>query len=270
MSVYKMPTRPQNSNKGTFGKVLNFAGSDNFIGAAYLSTLAILKSGAGYAALCSEEKVLNSVSQMFPEAVYLTRKQGLKSLDKYTVVLIGCGLGTGWNSTDVFLKVITQLQSSDVPVVIDADGLNILSRFKTRIKLPQNTIITPHPIEAARLLGNEPDEILNNLEESAKALSDMYNCTTVLKTHRTIISRREEFYTNEHGNSALAKAGTGDVLAGIISGLLAQKMTAFEAAKLGVYLHSRAGEIASSDLTEYSVLASDLIRYLPNAIREIL
>ena len=269
MSEYKMPLRPQDSNKGTFGKVLNFAGSNNFIGAAFLSTLAILKAGAGYTALSSDEKVLNSVSQTLPEAVYLTRKEGLKTLNNYTVILIGCGLGTGWSSTDVFLRVITSLQNSDMPVIIDADGLNILSRFKNRIILPCNTIITPHPLEAARLLGKEPEEVLNNLEPSAKELSLMYNCVTVLKTHRTIICKDEKIHINEHGNSALAKAGSGDVLAGIISGFLAQKMMPFEAAKLGVYLHSRAGEIASQDLTEYSVLASDIIKYLPSAIKEI-
>ena len=93
---------------------------------------------------------------------------------------------------------------------------------------------------------------------------------SVLKTHRTIIANKDNIYVNQHGNSALATAGSGDVLAGIITGLLAQKMDLFEAAKLGVYLHSRAGEIASEELTEYSVLASDILKYLPKAIKEIL
>ena len=100
-------------------------------------------------------------------------------------------------------------------------------------------------------------------------LSKKYNCVAVLKTHRTIICKNDEIFINQHGNSALAKAGSGDVLAGIIAGLLAQKMSAFEAAKLGVYLHSRTGEIASEELSEYSVLASDLPKYLHKAIKEI-
>jgi len=115
------------------------------------------------------------------------------------------------------------------------------------------------------------DEVLSDLEGSAKKLSKKYNCITVLKTHRTIICNRDfEFSINGFGNSALAKAGSGDVLAGIIAGLLAQKAQPFEAGKLGVYLHSRAGEIASKDLTEYGVLASDIVNYLPQAIKEIL
>ena len=93
---------------------------------------------------------------------------------------------------------------------------------------------------------------------------------TVLKTHRTIICDKDNYFVNQHGNSALAKAGSGDVLAGIIAGLLAQKMSLFEAAKLGVYLHSRAGEIASEELTEYCVLASDIPKYLHKAVKEIL
>jgi NAD(P)H-hydrate epimerase len=138
------------------------------------------------------------------------------------------------------------------------------------IQLPQNTIITPHPMEAARLLVKDIEEVLSDLEGSAMELCEKFNCTVVLKTHRTIICDRSNMFINEHGNTALAKAGTGDVLAGIIAGLLAQKMTPFEAAKLGVYLHSRAGELASEDLTEYSVMASDIPKYLPVAIKEIL
>lgn len=258
-----MPTREQNSNKGTFGKVLNFAGSKNYIGAAYLSTVAILKAGAGFAALASEKDIIRSVSTLLPEAVYLSHKEGLEQINNFSVVLIGCGLGC---NKKLFNKVI---KSTKCPLVIDADGLNILSQ--TEIKLSQNTIITPHPLEAARLLGVELQDVLDNLESSAKKLSEKYSCITVLKTHRTIICDKENYFVNQHGNSALAKAGSGDVLAGIIAGLLASsELTPFEAAKLGVYLHSRAGEIASEELTEYSVLASDLPNYLPKAIKEIL
>ena len=109
------------------------------------------------------------------------------------------------------------------------------------------------------------------MKTCAQKLSQKYNCTTVLKSHKTVVCSKDgELYINEHVNSALAKAGTGDVLAGIIAGLIAQKMSPFEAAKLGVYLHSVAGELASEDLTQYSVLASEVIRYLPSAIKEII
>lgn len=262
-----MPYREQHSNKGTFGKVLNVSGSGNYIGAAYLSTVGILKTGAGIAALATDNCVKESVSKLLPEAVFLSRKEGLKNINNYTVLLIGCGLGI--KSKNDFVNYIRKAKDLNIPAIIDADGLNILAKLKN-ISLPSKTIITPHPMEAARLLNTELKSVLENSEESARKLSQKYNCIVVLKTHNTIICNKDNVFINRNGNSALAKAGTGDVLAGIITGLVAQKTDLFEAAKLGVYLHSRAGEIASSDLTEYSVLASDLIKYLPIAIKEIL
>lgn len=264
---FELPKREQFSNKGTFGKVLNVSGSRNYIGAAYLSSLAVLKIGAGYVSLASDKNIINSVSKLLPETVFLSRSSAFKNLDKYNVLLIGCGLGQSFLSKIWFKRFISKAYNSDIPAVIDADGLNILSRLN--IPMSSNCIITPHPAEAARLLDINVTDILADLENSAKKLSKKYSCVTVLKTHRTVVCSKDgEIYINEHGNSALAKAGTGDVLAGIIAGLLAQKMMPFEAAKLGVYLHSRAGELASEDLTEYSVLASELIQYLPSAIKE--
>ena len=261
-----MPYREQNSNKGAFGKVINFCGSKNYIGAAYLSTISSLKVGAGYSALASTKEVIRSVSTLLPEAVFLTRNEGINKLNEFTVILIGCGLGQDNDAQRIFKNVISKC--GEMPIVIDADGLNILS--KTKIQLPNNAIITPHPAEAGRLLGINTEEILRSPENSAKELSKKYNCVTVLKLHGTIICNNDlTIHINKHGNSALAKAGSGDVLAGIIAGLLAQKMPLFEAAKLGVYLHSRSGEIASEELTEYSVLASDIPKYLPQAIKTI-
>ena len=287
MIEYKMPEREQNSNKGTFGKVLNFSGSKNYIGAAYLSTVSILKTGGGFAALATENDIIKSVSVLLPEAVYLSRKDGLNQLGSFSVILIGCGLGLERKSVNLFKKVIKAIQGSNIPTVIDADGLNILAELYTKkdkeiLKYACNSkkllIITPHPLEAARLLGMNLNNVLADLEGCAKKLSERYNCVAVLKSHRTIITDGQNLFINQHGNSALAKAGSGDVLAGIIAGLLAQEAGGnievntdmFEAARLGVYLHSRAGEIASEELTEYSVLASELPNYLHKAIAEIL
>lgn len=267
MIEYKMPIREQNSNKGSFGKVLNFSGSKNYIGAAYLSTVSVLKAGGGFVALATEKDIIKAVSAILPEAVYLSREEGLRNIKHHSVILIGCGLGLERKSYKLFRDVISKLQKETMPVIIDADGLNILSKLK--IELPKNTIITPHPLEAARLLNVDLDFVVNNLEKCARELCEEYKCITVLKTHRTVICDRNNIFINQHGNSALAKAGSGDVLAGIIAGLLAQKMSLFEAAKLGVYLHSRAGEIASEELSEYSVLASELPKYLHKAIKEL-
>ncbi len=255
----ELPKRDENSNKGTFGKILNISGSEYMSGAAYLSSVSALKVGAGYVELASEERILNAVATLAPEVV-------LASIDKIseisaTVLLIGCGLSTSKKAKDIFNMVIP----SEIPTVIDADGLNILSQ--TNLKLNKNVILTPHPKEASRLLGCTLEEILNNMEKSAKKISEKFNCITVLKSHRTIITDGEKIYYNTTGNSALAKAGSGDVLAGMISGLLAQKMNSFDAAVLGVYLHGLAGDIAKNDLTAYGVLASDTIRYIPYAIK---
>ncbi len=285
MSEYKMPVREQNSNKGSFGKLLNFAGSKNYIGAAYLSTISAFKIGTGFVALATEKEIMNSVASLVPEAVFLTREDGLKYIDEFNVCSIGCGLGRDIKAVTLFRKVISKLQKRAIPLIIDADGINILAKLRAEqdkdilalkkrayhndIEAP-SYILTPHPLEAARLLSKSLGEVLSDLEGSAKEISEQYNCITVLKTHRTIIANKDGIYVNQNGNSALAKAGSGDVLTGIISGLLAQKMGLYEAAKLGVYLHSRAGEIASEDLTEYSVQASDLFKYLPKAIKEIL
>lgn len=276
MQNFKMPTRKQDSNKGTFGKVLNFCGSENYIGAAYLSTVSSLKVGAGLSALSTTQMAINSVSSLLPEAVYLTREEGLEKINDFTTVLIGCGLGLNKESEDLFNKVLAKIKS-ETPIVIDADGLNILANKITPSALwapspsREGIILTPHPLEASRLLDCSLNEILSDIEGSAKKISQKYKCVTVLKTHHTVICNKDlTIHRNLYGNSALAKSGTGDVLAGIIAGLLAQKMPAFEAAKLGVYLHSRTGEILSETLTEYSVLASDLPKFLHKAIKEIL
>lgn len=272
--MYKMPIREENSNKGTFGKVLNFCGSKNYIGAAYLATVASLRVGAGFSALATTKDVIKPVSTLLPEAVYLTRSEGLKQIKDFNVILIGCGLGLSMASK-LLLKDVLKSVSEKTPLVIDADGINLLaecsSHFHPSFLTRGIKIFTPHPKEASRLLDCSLEEVLNDLEGSAKKISQIYKCVTVLKTHRTVICNTDlDIHINQHGNSALAKAGTGDVLAGIIAGLLAQKMTPFEAAKLGVYLHSRAGEIASETLTQYSVLASDLPKYIHLAIKEVL
>jgi len=271
MPKFVMPKREQNSNKGTFGKVLNFCGSENYIGAAYLATVSSLKVGAGFSALATTQGVINSVSTLLPEAVYLTREQGLEKINEFSVVLVGCGLGLSEESKKLLENVFSKIDLK-IPMVIDADGLNLLAGGKVSVpKVLNDVIITPHPLEAARLLGVSLKYVLDNLENSAKALSVKYKCVTVLKTHRTVICDKElNIYINQHGNSALAKSGSGDVLAGVIAGLIAQGMSGVEACKLGVYLHSRTGEIASEELTEYSVMASDLPKYLYKAIREIL
>ncbi len=259
----KLPKREENSNKGTFGKILNVSGSEYMTGAAYLSCVSALKIGAGYVELASHKNVLRAVSTMAPEIVLAPIERIPKILEITNVLAIGCGLSTTDDAVELFKNTIAL--AKDIPTVIDADGLNILSQID--IELPYKVILTPHPKEASRLLNCTLDEILNNVENSAKEISKKYKCVTVLKSHKTIVTDGDIVYLNTSGSSALAKAGSGDVLTGIISGLLAQKMNIFDSACLGVYLHGLAGDLAKNDLTEYGVLASDTIRYIPYAVK---
>ncbi|MBO6087728.1 NAD(P)H-hydrate dehydratase [bacterium] len=182
-----------------------------------------------------------------------------------TVISIGCGLSTSQETAELFKNVLNL--KSDKPIIIDADGLNILSEIE--YDFDKKAILTPHPKEASRLLGCTLEEILSNVQNSAVKISKKYNCITVLKIHDTIVTEGKTVYKNTTGNSALAKAGSGDVLCGMITGLVAQGMDLFDASALSVYLHGLTGELASKDLTKYSVLATDQIKYIPNAIKHM-
>ena len=258
----KLPPRKQDSHKGTYGKVLNIAGSKYMPGAAYLSSVSALKIGCGYCFLISEESVLQTVANQTQNIVFAPISDIKKQLKTANVVSIGCGLSTSFRAKQIFKKVMNNV--GNIPVIIDADGLNILSKQKT--KLPKQLILTPHPTEAARLMQITTEEILQDTKYWAKEISKKYNCVAVLKSHQTIVCQGENIYTNTSGNSALAKAGSGDVLAGIIAGLLAQGMDLWEACKTGVYLHGLCGEYASKKLTEYGVMASDLISLIPEVL----
>lgn len=265
-----LPKREEKSHKGTFGKVLNIAGSRNYSGAAYLSSMSALKVGCGYVTLASVPSVLTRVASMTPDIVCVPVGEIKSQLSKYDVISIGSGLSQDAGAILMFKAIISDIKDMDKTVVIDADGLNIISKFP-KIKLPQNVILTPHIAEASRLSGQKVEDILRNPRFTAKKITEKYKCTTVLKSHKTIVcSKDEKIYTNTTGNSALAKAGTGDILCGMIAGFSAQKMEAFEASSLAVYLHGKTGEFASEDLSEYSVLASDLLKYIPKAIKEML
>lgn len=263
----KIPTREQKSYKGTFGKVLNIAGSRNYSGAAFFSSISALKSGCGYVTLASVPSVLSRIASMSPDIVCVPIGEIKPQLNKYDVYSLGSGLSQDAGAILLFKAILSDIKDTEKTVVIDAEGLNIISKFP-KIKLPKNVIFTPHIGEASRLTGQKTEDILRNPRYTAKKITEMFNCVTVLKSHKTVVCSNEgKIYTNTTGNSALAKAGTGDVLCGMIAGLSAQKMSPFDASCLAVYLHGLAGELAANDLTEYSVLASDLVHYIPKAIK---
>lgn len=278
-----LPQRPENSHKGIFGHVLNIAGSGRYTGAAYFSSLAPLRAGCGMATLASIETVLRSIAAISPDIILMSLEQtGDKTISpksikqlrncfaNYEVISVGCGLYINNDTIKFFKTLIKSLDKWQKPIVIDADGLNILSSLKIPY-LPPKTILTPHPKELSRLLMVDVEEILLQPEFWIKKCCEKYNCTTILKTYKTIVMDNEgHSYINDTGNSALSHGGSGDVLCGMISGFLAQGLNCFDASCLAVYLHGVAAEIASRDLTEYSTLSSDLLDYIPKAIKSIL
>lgn len=269
MTDIVLPKRIKNSNKSTYGNVLNIAGSPNYTGAAYLSSISALKVGAGYVTLASTPNVINAISSMTPDIVCLPVKKFKNALSKSDVISFGCGFSTSTPSVLMYKSIMTELAILNKPVVLDADAINLLSKFKKMV-LPDKLILTPHPKEAARLLDKDLTDILTNPEDAATEISLNYKCTTVLKLHKTIVcSKHLQIYKNNTGNTALSKAGTGDVLCGMITGFLAQGLKLFDAARTAVYIHGLAGELASKDFTEYSMLASDLLNYIPKAIMQV-
>lgn len=279
-----LPERPNNSNKGSFGKVLNIAGSLYYQGAAYLSSLTPLKVGAGISTLASIEQVINNLVAASPCVTYLPLKDYQKKyisedaldnelkhyINNYNVISVGPGL-SDHEQVRIFISKLTEfLIEQNKPTIFDADALNCLSKIKPS-KLPDNLLITPHPVELSRLIDIPVDEIQSNREKYAKYTAKKLNCHVILKGYKTIICTKTlELFENTTGNSALAKAGSGDVLTGIIAGLCSQKISIEKAAILGVFLHGLCGDLSSKELTNYCVLSTDQINYIPKAIKYIL
>lgn len=258
-----LPKRRPNSHKGTYGKVLMITGSKGMSGAAYLSAKAAYTSGAGLVQIYTSEDNRIILQQLLPEAIISTytefEEEKLKSLLSWAdVVCIGCGLGQNRISERILR---TTLEEVKVPCVVDADGLNLLSCHLELLKKEEREIVlTPHMKEMSGLLGCSVAELAEERFDRAKEFTEKYGVVCALKDARTIVVKREQqIFVNTAGNSSMAKAGSGDVLAGVITGLLAQQMTAFDAAALGVYLHACGGDEAKEGKGSYSVLAEDLI-----------
>ncbi len=277
-----LPIRYSNSNKGTYGTVLNIAGCLSYPGAAFLSSISALKVGAGLCCLATESNVLSIIASNTPDIIFTN----LGSSDKYTIpkdafkilnditrykaVSIGCGLSTEKSTRDFVLKFLNKNLNSEKPFVIDADAINILAS-SDNMPIPANSVITPHPLELSRIMDTPVEEIQEDRVKATCGAADYLGCTVVLKGKDTVIAEpdMENVYINTTGNSALSKGGSGDILTGMISGFLSQGLKMREAVHLAVYLHGRAGEIASNALTEYGVLSSNLINYIPAAIKDL-
>ena len=276
-----LPKRIQNSHKGTFGHVLNIAGSCQYPGAAYLSSLSSLRVGAGYTILASCSDVANIVASQTPDITYLDLGQSgygtipkdaikfLSAIANYDVVSIGCGLNQVGGVSELVVNFLKKNRNSYTPIIIDADAINAMAASKT-YSFPLNSIITPHPLELSRLMGVDVKEIQQNRAKWAWEASREYDCIVLLKGHETVIAIPSgKIFINHTGNSALAKAGSGDILTGMIAGFCAQGIQLENAACCATFIHGLSGEIASKSMSEYSVLASDLLRYIPLAFKAV-
>lgn len=267
-----VPKRTQNSNKFTYGKVLNIAGSKNYRGAAYLSSISALKVGAGYVTLAAEECVISAISSLTCDLTCLPLSdtdEFFEDIAKYDVFSIGCGLSRSPFSKNLVETFVNNFKDSASKFVFDADALNIISELKN-VTLPKHSVITPHAKELARLLNVEVDEISKNREAFAKKAAEKFNCVVVLKGHETIIDDNNgKVFQNTTGNSALSKAGTGDILTGMIAGFMAQGASSKDASVLAVYLHGLAADLYVTKFNEYTMLASDLLNWIPLAMKTI-
>lgn len=267
-----LPVRRQDSHKGTYGKVLMVTGSKGMSGAAFLSALAAYTAGAGLIRVYTPEANRVVLQQLLPEAVLTCYEEydssELDELLKWADVLCtGCGLGRDVTAEKILNHIIRHV---NVPCVIDADGLNILSRHMDLLKeVKAPVILTPHMAEMARLFDKSVEEIRSLRMEIVDQFVSNYPVVCILKDSRTVVaaSGRQKF-VNLAGNSAMAKAGSGDVLAGVITGLLAQGMERFDAAVLGVFLHACGGDAAKKKKGSYSVLARDLIEGIGQCMAE--
>jgi NAD(P)H-hydrate epimerase len=189
-------------------------------------------------------------------------------LDKVDVIALGCGASRDKGTQKLILKII---QEVDKPMVIDADALNALAGdLKVLLKRKsRDLVLTPHLVEFSRLINKPVGAINKSRKELVKQFSLVYNLTLALKGHKTLVSDGKRFFENTTGNPGMATAGSGDVLCGMIAGLMAQGFETFQAAKLGVYLHGLAGDIAAKEKTQTCLIASDIIEYLPKALKNI-
>jgi ADP-dependent NAD(P)H-hydrate dehydratase len=277
-TVPTLPPRPRDSNKGRFGSVLVVAGSRGMAGAAALCGAAALRSGAGLVRIATPAEVQPTVASFEPSymtyplpcdengLIQLTTAQPIleRLVKTASVIAVGPGLG---QSDDIRQLVRFLISSAGKPLVIDADGLNALAGQTDLLSgLSHPVIVTPHPGEFARLIGAQIAEVQSDRIGRATRMAALSgSLVVVLKGAGTVVTDGSRYYINTTGNPGMATGGTGDVLTGVIAALLAQNLSPFEAAQIGVFIHGLAGDIARDQNGEIGMIAGDMIDALPDA-----
>ncbi len=271
-----LPKRLPDSNKGTFGRLLCICGSKNMPGAAFYCVAAASRSGVGLIQSVIPEDIYNITASKISESLFYPVPEDFEKawgtinslLPRATAALVGCGMG--WNKFTQ--KIVYKLvRESKIPLIIDADGINVISENIDILKEAKSDIIlTPHIKEMSRLLGEDINYVLKNKFEVAKNFSKKYNLTLVLKDSQTVISDTNgHLYLNSTGNESMAKGGTGDVLAGIIGSLAAQGVSALNSAIISVFIHGRSGDICKEKFSSFSVIPTDIINNLSEVFLEL-
>jgi hydroxyethylthiazole kinase-like uncharacterized protein yjeF len=269
---HELPARVADSNKGTYGRVLIIGGSRGKSGAAAMAGQAALRSGAGLVTVATAESALPLIAMSMPELMTtgldettdgtIANQSMVQIMKDKTVVAIGPGVTTVSETSAFVLRVIQECRSQ---MVIDADGLNALVGFVGELG---GAVLTPHPGEMARLIEKTAEFVNANRVEVASDFAKRRNAYVVLKGHRTVVAAPDgNVYVNPTGNPGMATGGTGDILTGMIAGILAQEHLGsfIERLCLAVYMHGLAGDLAAEDLGEESLVATDILRFLPKA-----
>lgn len=263
----KIAKRDKSSHKGTFGTALFVCGSYGMAGAAILAAKGALRSGVGKLKMAVHKSIYGICAEAVPEAVFLPfglrfKKAILKDIKTADSILFGCGVGVSFSS---FKKLKLIINNAKSPIVIDADGINLLSENIDILKRAKTPIVlTPHPAEMSRLCGKNVSEINNNRLDIAAEFAKKHGVYVVLKGNETVIAAPDgRVNINPTGNAGMATGGSGDVLSGIMAALLAYNIDVFGTVSAAVYIHGAAGDVAAEKLSQTSMLPSDIIKELP-------
>ncbi len=263
--------RNKDSHKGSYGKVGIIAGSIGMTGANYLASTAALRSGSGLVYSLIPNELVPILSTKFIEVIIKEIKD-YDNILELTKDMDGLTIGPGLGIEEKKTKMVKELLLNyNKPIVLDADGINCIADDPEILKRRQGTtIITPHPGELAKLLSKSIDEIQENRIYYAKYTSNKYNIITILKGHNTVITDGKDLHINQTGNPGMSTAGSGDVLTGIIISLICQGISGINSGILGAYIHGLAGDMASEYYGEYGLIASDILEYIPKAMKKII
>ena len=269
INLKKKLIRPTDAHKGDFGHVLVVGGNIGFGGAGLLASKAAVHSGAGLVSLATRSCHLSASLSFCPEVMVKPVDSG-QALEKYlnlpSIICLGPGLGQDYWSEQVMYKSLEAAKKSNLPMLIDADGLNLLPKFQKKLPLPRKIILTPHVGEASVLLNTSKENIKKNRIKSAIKISKKFSAVVVLKGKNSVVSWKDKYFICEKGNAGMATGGMGDVLSGIISGFVAQKMTPLNAACLGVELHAEAADEYADVLGENGLTPTDVLEIVKELV----